>query len=234
MKQQNQDSQRSEDRNVPTPRKKQGKWTEPMPRRTMLKVTVSGEFLVFKTVARAWKSGTLYANREELRKLNWKDQVIVKDCDDFAVFTRNHPRGTVVITFYWAQCSDGTNLTGKKNTVKIPWQGFSDFLERSADEDGPEKWAALSDDENHYPRLIFVNRKRLGEVVRNKRVRRKFSKFFRNAFRWPDSDVIHLYADFVPYSFTFREFRNGEECMYGGIILHRQEDMRNAYYSMHT
>ena len=234
MKQQNQESPRSEDRNVQTSRKKRGEWTEPMPRRTMLKVTVSGEFLVFKTVTRAWKSGTLYAYREELCKLNWKDQVIVKDCDYFAVFTRNHPRGTVGITFYWAHCSDGTNLTGRKNTVTIPWRDFSDFLERSANVDGPEKWEVLSDDENHYPRLIFANTKRLGEVVRNKWVRRKFSKFFSNAFRWPDSDVIYLYADFVPYSFTFREFRNGEEGMCGGIILHRQEDMRKAYYSMHT
>lgn len=234
MKQQNQESRRTEDRNVQTPRKKQGEWTEPLPRRTMLKVTVSGEFLVFKTVTREWKSGTLYVNRAELYDLNWKDQVIVKDCDYFAVFTRNHPRGTVGITFYWAQCSDGTCLTGRKSTVQIPWRDFSDFLERSADAGGLEKWEALSDDENHYPRLIFANTKRLGEVVRNKQVRRKFSKFFRNAFRWPDSDEIYLYADFVPYSFTFREFRDGKEFMNGGIILHRQDDMKKAYYSMHT
>ena len=228
MKQQNQDSR------VQTPRKKKGKWTEPLPRRTMLKVTVSGEYLIFKTVTREWKSGTLYASREELCKLNWKDQIIVKDCDYLAVFTRNHPRGTVAIMFYWTQCSDGTHLTGRKSMVRIPWRDFSDFLERSEDADGTEKWEALSDDENHYPRLIFANTERLGEVVRNKRVRRKLSKFLRNAFRWPDSDKIYLYADFVPYSFTFREFRNGEECLFGGIILHGQEDMSKAYYSMHT
>ena len=53
-------------------------------------------------------------------------------------------------------------------------------------------------------------------------------------FNWPDADEIHLTNDFMPYSFFFREYRNGQAGMCGGLILHGQEDMDKAYYGIHT
>ena len=48
------------------------------------------------------------------------------------------------------------------------------------------------------------------------------------------ADEIHLFNDFVPYSFFFREYRNGQPVVCGGLILHGQEDMSKAYYGIHT
>ena len=232
MKQQNQEDRKNQP--VRSLRKNQDRWTAQLPRRTMLKVTESDGYLVFKTVTSEWKSGTLYVNRKELSDLNYKEKVVVNDGGYLAVFYRDIHSGMVTITFYWTQCSDGTHLTGQRSTVRVSWMGLSDFMSRSAASDSPETWKVLSADENYYPRLVFANKKRLEEVASNKLVRRKFSKFIRDAFRWPDSEVIYLYADFVPYSFMFREYRYGEEHTYGGVILHNQEDMSKAYYSMHT
>lgn len=53
-------------------------------------------------------------------------------------------------------------------------------------------------------------------------------------FNWPDADEIHLFNDFVLYSFFFREYRNGRLVVCGGLILHGQEDMSKAYYGIHT
>lgn len=50
-------------------------------------------------------------------------------------------------------------------------------------------------------------------------------------FHW---DEIRFYNDFVPYSFFFREFRGGQPGICGGLILHGQENMAKAQYSIHT
>lgn len=202
--------------------------------RTMLKVREDENFFIFKTIARDWKSDSLYVNRCVLDELNRKERITVNDCGSIATFYRNPSSGMAEITFYWTQRLDGGKLTGRWNKVLIPWQAFSDFMERSAQPDGPKVWKALSDADQHYPRLIFSNSKRLKEVIANKVVKRKFFKYLRNAFKWPNSDEIHIYGDFEPYSFTFCEFRNGREYMNGGIILHNREDMNKAYYAIHT
>lgn len=66
-------------------------------------------------------------------------------------------------------------------------------------------------------------------LLRGLRARRAMANF-----NWPRSDEVHLYNDFTPYSFFFREFAGGRACLCGGLILHGQEDMNKAYYGLHT
>ena len=204
--------------------------------RTMVRVSVSSdnEYLIFQTVSREWKSGSFYIGRSELAELEQKEQVIAQDCGYLAVLRRNRYTDTVEIIFYWMQCTDGASISGRRNVVTLSWPELSGFAEQSAREDGPKEWLTLSRDCVRYPRLVFANSGRLREVAANKLVRRKLSRFLRTAFRWPDVDEIRLYGDFTPYSFTFQEIRHGQEGIFGGVILHGQEDMRKAYYGIHT
>ena len=84
------------------------------------------------------------------------------------------------------------------------------------------------------PQIVFDSRKNLRAALANGVIRRKMVRSLRDQFRWPLSDRIELFDDFVPYSFGFREIRNGKTEICGGLILHRQDDMTNAYYGIHT
>jgi hypothetical protein len=78
------------------------------------------------------------------------------------------------------------------------------------------------------------NQANLRAAIGNAQVRHKLGKALMTNFDWPDADEIHLYNDFTPYSFFFREFRGEKSCLCGGLILHGQEDMSKAYYGIHT
>lgn len=84
------------------------------------------------------------------------------------------------------------------------------------------------------PKFVFCGEENLHAVLENRPVRRKLVKFLRNNFHWQGADEIRFYNDFVPYSFFFREFRGGRPGMCGGLILHGQENMAKAQYSIHT
>ena len=83
-------------------------------------------------------------------------------------------------------------------------------------------------------KLEFCGKENLHAALENKTVRRKLVKFLRDNFWWKNASKICFYDDFLPYSFTFREFRNGKPEMCGGLILHGQENLDRAYYSIHT
>ena len=53
-------------------------------------------------------------------------------------------------------------------------------------------------------------------------------------FQWKSGGTIHFYSDYVPYSFFFREILSGQPGICGGLILHGQEDLKTAHYSIHT
>ncbi len=65
-------------------------------------------------------------------------------------------------------------------------------------------------------------------------MRKKLGKFLSCHFAWKDSRKITVTDDFVPYSFFFREERANGTGTCGGIILHNQQNLKKAYYGMHT
>ena len=208
-------------------------------KRTMLKVRVSDDFLIFRTVSRQKKSPHLYVRRDELSPLYEGKRVVLNDGPYFCVVSPLNRDGMMRMEFYWISPTSGSGFSGWQRTLKISRERFLYFLEDSKAEYGPKEWNVLSDDAPHYPRLIFRKCRSLEQVMGNPLVRRKLTKFLRDNFHWLNTDEIVFSSDFVPYSFFFREYRRGkggdlEAAMCGGVILHGQEDMKTAYYSIHT
>ena len=201
--------------------------------RIMLKMTASEDWIIVKTVTKAKKSSSLYFRRDGLLALENTSQVVARDYS-FAVFTRNTKNDTIFIRFYWMNTSGTGPFTGWEQEVSVPAKPFLDFVRWSAYEDQPQSWHSLSLSPRHAPRLIFMGTRNLHDAISDKLTRRKLCKFLRSNFRWRDSTEILFYDDFIPRSFLFREMRHDDAGICGGLILHGQEDMKTAYYSIHT
>lgn len=204
-----------------------------MKQRTLVKIKVEDQWLLFRTITCAKKpSRAFYIPRSRLEGLeNLADPVVaVSSFPDFAEFRRNAARGELQIRFSWMSCADD-RLTGWTETVTIPYDAFMRFLYSAAE---GEQWSVLSLVENLSPKLIFCGGRAIREVAANKLVRRKLARFLRDQFKWKSGGTIRFYSDYVPYSFFFQETLDGQPGVCGGLILHGQENMDTAYYSVHT
>lgn len=204
-----------------------------MEQRTLVKVKVEDQYLLFRTISRVKKSPTaFYVPRSILKGL--KDLsapvVTVNNFPDFAEFWRNTARGEIYVRFSWIDRAND-HLTGWTETVTLPYEAFIRFLHNAAE---GEQWSVLSSEENLSPKLIFCEGQTIREVAANKLVRRKLVRALREHFQWKSGGTIHFYSDYVPYSFFFRETLNGQPGICGGLILHGQEDLKTAHYSIHT
>lgn len=206
-----------------------------MNNRILVKAAASENCIIFRTVSRSRKSPRqFYVTHDEFAKLETQASVTTHDCWSFAVLRRDARADTLELQFTWLS-GGGRTLTGWEETVTVPYGRLAAFVQESAQEGGPKEWKSLSMDfSNRRPRLVFDAQKTLHAILQNGVVRRKLVRFLRDNFNWPRSEQIHLYSDFVPYSFFFREIQGGKAVMCGGLILHGQEDMGKAYYSVHT
>lgn len=84
------------------------------------------------------------------------------------------------------------------------------------------------------PKLVFKAGKTLHAVISNGALRHKLARAFRYNFNWPGAEQIIFYDDFLPYHFLFDEMRAGKTTQRGGFVLHGREDVKKAYYSVHT
>ena len=105
---------------------------------------------------------------------------------------------------------------------------------RESQQGEPVVWKTFSMVLRRQPQIVFKSRRNLHAVLENAAIRRKLIRFLRDQFRWPYSEQIEFYDDFMPYNFIFKEIQAGEPVMTGGLILHGQEDLKKAYYSIHT
>ena len=204
-----------------------------MKSRTLVKIKAEDQYLLFRTISQAKKSPTaFYIPRNSLEKLDglYDPVVVVSNFPDFAEFRRNVARGQLQVRFSWMNCTND-HLTGWTEAVTIPYEAFVRFLHNAAE---GEQWSVLSSEENLSPRLIFCGGQTIREVAANKLVRRKLARFLRDHFQWKSGGTIHFYSDYVPYSFFFREILSGQPGICGGLILHGQEDLKTAHYSIHT
>lgn len=206
-----------------------------MNNRVMVKVAATENCICFRTVSRSRKSPRrFYVTRDEFAKLETQASITTHDGWSFAVLRRNARTDTLEIQFTWRSGSNHA-LTGWEETITLPYTRLAAFVENSAQEGRPRTWKALSIDcPKRKPQLVFDSRETLRAVLNNGVVRRKLVRFLQDNFNWPGSEQVHFYSDFVPYSFFFREIRDGRAVMSGGLILHGQEDMSKAYYSVHT
>lgn len=203
--------------------------------RTMVKMRCVADGIEFRTFSKAaGKSSGFYVFRNTFEDLEALGYAIRCDSNSYAVFRRDDFDETVSIRFDWISRS-GDRLLGREETVVLDYGELMAFVQASAQADGPKEWRSLSmSPQRRLPRLVFCCAKRLRECIENKTVRHKLVKFLRDNFKWPRTERIEFYSDFVPYSFFFREYCNGKPAMCGGVILHEQDDMSKAYYSIHT
>lgn len=206
-----------------------------MNQRTLVNVTSGDGYISLRTVSRSRKSPhRFYIPQSNLAELGHKQKIIAHDVSSFAVLNRNVYSGTLEITFTWLE-KDVDNVSGYQETVILLYEKLAAFVRDSELEGGSAEWKVLSLDEpGKRPQFVFKSRGNLRAALKNGAVRRKLIRFLRDQFRWPCSEKIEFFDDFVPYSFTFREIRDGKPAIIGGVILHGQENLKDAYYSIHT
>lgn len=206
-----------------------------MTNRTLVYMIFRTDCISLRTVNRSRKSPHhFYILRSRLEKLEHASQIIVQDIHSFAVLRWDHTSKTLKIEFTWLS-SDGCSVSGYKETVVLPYDKMAAFLSKSTLENKPAVWKTLSiDNSNKRPQLIFKSRKNLHDAIADHTIRHKLAKSLRDEFHWPQAERIEFYDDFLPYSFVFREIRNNKPAMSGGFILHQQDDIQKAYYSVHT
>lgn len=202
-----------------------------MKERTLVYITFRDDFIGLRTVSRSQKSPhRFYISQHKLEELEHKSEVIANDIHSFAILRRDAYTGTVEIVFTWLG-SDGNRISGYQDAITLPYGKMMECLHQSK----LAIWKTLSIDNSvKQAKIVFKSKKNLHAALGNGVIRRKLIRFLRDQFRWVHSEKIEIYDDFMSYSFFFRETRNGEAGISGGIILHGQEDMETAYYSMHT
>lgn len=204
-------------------------------RNTLIKAYAGEYGIDIRTVSRSRKSPhRFYILRDALADLDHKPKIIVRDIRSFAVLFLNSYDSTLEIEFNWLN-GNGYNLMGWEETVTLPYEEFAAFVHNSMVESGPKEWKTLSIDNSvRQPKLIFNSRRNLCAAIQNSIIRHKLVCFLRNGFQWPDAERIELHDDFIPYSFTFRQIKNGKTALSGGLILHLQDNIQKSYYSIHT
>ena len=205
--------------------------------RIMLHAHANENTIQFRTVSARMKSPQrFYVTYSEFDCLQDEGSIITNDIHSFVQIRLDERRNWVMFNFTWLSGRSFGRVEGTEQTVNLRWSAFRAFLRDCRQPDGPKDFKALSlDVSKSRPRLVFDgNRANLRAAIGDPVIRRKLGKALVANFNYPDVDEIHLYNDFVPYSFFFREYRNGRACMCGGLILHGQDDMSKAYYGIHT
>lgn len=206
-----------------------------MNNRTLVYMIFRTDCIGIRTVSRSRKSPHhFYIPRSGLEELEHTPYMIAHDLISFAVLRRDTYAGTIEIEITWLS-GDGIAVSGYQETVILPYSQLVTYLNKSTSEDRPIVWKTLSIDNSHkQPQFIFKSMKNLHAAITNNAIRRKLIRSLRDEFRWPCSERIEFYDDFVPYSFVFKEIMNGKSAMTGGLILHNQENISKSHYSIHT
>ena len=179
---------------------------------------------------------SFYIFYEDLDRLEGTGHILASDIHSFAKIRIDGKRDLATFEITWLSGRCGGRVEGYEQYVYLRWSRFREFLGACRQPDGPKEFKSVSlGPRRDRPRLAFVGeRKNLKAAVADRRVRHKLAKALMTNFNYPDADEIRIADDFVPYSFFFREFRDGRPLMCGGLILHGQENMSKAYYGLHT
>ena len=177
-----------------------------------------------------------YICYDEFDRLRENGRIISSDIRSFAKIELDEKHDRIAFDFTWLTGHGSDRVEGTEQRVELRWSKFQEFLDACRQPDGPKDFKAISlEPRRDRPRLVFSGSKaNLRAAVADRRIRHKLGKALMAHFNWPDADEIRIFDDFVPRSFFFREYRDGNPVMCGGLILHGQEDMAKAYYGLHT
>lgn len=194
-------------------------------------VTMSTDesFIGIRTYDRQHGSrGRFLIARSKLRRLLDEAGALTicdEDCGDYVKITRQ--RESLHFSFTWLSTNSDWSVTGFRQDILVPNLKIRLMLD----------W--LDSVKHLYipmvPTASIISTpaaSTIREIMKDKRVRRAFSKAMRDCFRWP-KDEITLYRD-GKYSFFFTT-RSGYP-KNGGLILHESERDGHPYiyYSVHT
>lgn len=201
-----------------------------MNNRTLVKIYNQTDFYSLKTVSLKFRSPHMfYISKDKLRNSDGKNHLIVKDGHSFAELIKWEHQGEdfIEIRFTWLSDEGIIGLTAHCETINLPCAVFDEI------EGEVEKRKILSI-EDSLPKIIFRSRANLKKVGDKPALRRRLGKFLNHHFKWPNYERIEIFDDFLPYSFGFAAYYANGRGICGGIILHGQEDLSKAYYSIHT
>lgn len=208
-------------------------------KRTLLKLSASGECVSLRTVSRGFRSPHRFVVLEaELQELEVKRHIISSDIRSFAEMHlvkagAEGDEDIVTVRFVWLGDTAEGKLSGTEETLRFPWDDFRERIAESRSLDG-EAVRLLAMKDGGRPKVEFRSRGHLKDVAGMPGLRKKLGKFLASHLAWEGSVRIMVYDDFVPYSFFFQEEKPGGTGLCGGIILHGQENMEKAYYELYT
>ncbi len=170
-----------------------------------------------------------FKNHDIITALDTKDAFIAHDYKSFLEVSVMGCR--VKFQFTWLK-SYGNILKGEEQTILLPIETVLLILQSDQQ---CHTVLSCQDYQKKNP-IQFSSSKNLSAVAHNHIVRKKFQRFFpKFCDTWGhDFDSVKVLDDFLPFSFFFRCYRNGQQSICGGIILHGQEDLKKSYYEIHT
>lgn len=207
--------------------------------RTMLKLSASEESVLLRTISRGFRSPQRFIVLDkELQELEEKRYFVATDIRSFVEMhlEKVETEGdgdTLKIRFTWLSDAGAGKLSGTEENLRFSWERFKECIKKSRSLNGTAV-SLLSIKDYRNPVIEFQSRKNLKAVVSEPILRRKLGKFLSCHFAWKSSRRIVVYDDFEPYSFFFREERQTGMGICGGIILHGRDNLKKAYYGMHT
>lgn len=195
--------------------------------RTLVKICVYNDAFSLETISKNFHSiHSFYILKSDMQELKKHKVFIIKDMCSFAVLRLKGEFIEVELT--WLSSSGGEILKGKREYVRLSYQYLLQILSKNG------VYKQLSIPVVNKLKIDFKNSSNLKKVVENKLIRRKFSQFIGKHLNWSGYVTIELIDDFTPYGFLFTSYTQYGIDICGAIILHNQEDLAKAYYSMHT
>ena len=179
--------------------------------RILFRAEAGGYGIDVRTVSARMKSRRFWICYDAFVRLEEDGTVICSDIHSFAKLRLDRKHDRLSIDFVWLTGHGSDRVDGWEQSADIRWSKFKEFLDACRQPDGPKEFKAVSLGPRwDRPRLVFDGDKaNLKAAVADRRVRHKLGKALMAHFNWPDADEIYIFNDFVPYSFFFREFRDG-------------------------
>ena len=208
-----------------------------MSKRTMIKLSASEDYIYLRTLSEEYRSPQGFTiTDKELAEMEEKGYKVISDIHSFAKLSlRKTMDGTdvLVINFTWLSDTGGGMVSGREETVLLSYKKFQEYVGESRKNHGEQK-KLLSLDEKPRPKIALQSSRNLKAVAEKKLLRKKLGKVLWQHFAWKGSKQITVYDDFEPYSFFFQEQTPYGTGMCGGVILHGRENLKKAYYGIHT
>lgn len=208
-----------------------------MDKRTMVKIYGTDDTYSLRTISRNFRSPHRFIiQKKEFERLEQEGSVIVNDMSSYAALILDKSQTgqkILQINFTWLNSTDGVVMKGQKEVVRLPYTVFRDpvFDELCR---GQEKKVLSIQSGLEKARIEFKSRSHLREVASHPILRSKLAHFMAGHFNWKNSQCIILTDDFEPYSFEFTEYTKHGVGLCGAVILHGRENLKTAYYGIHT